>query len=77
MLNAYNNIAPELLNEIFKIRFVMYKLNIPNCSERQPVYSVLNDTETLSHLGPKIWELSANETQQLDSLKSFRLKMKK
>ena len=37
---------PELLNEIFKIRVAMYKLKFHNCFERQPVNSVLNDTET-------------------------------
>ena len=39
------------------------------------MYSVLNDT--VPYLGPKIWDLVPNEIKQLDSLKSFILKIKK
>ena len=41
------------------------------------MYSVLNDTDTLSYLGPKVCDLVPNEIKQLDSLKSFILKIKK
>ena len=57
MFKIKNNMAPEFLNEIFQNRALPYNLRTnSNFSSRQ-VQSVYHGTESLSFLGPKIWEL--------------------
>ena len=58
MFKGYNKMAPEKLNH--------NKLQNHNSFERYPLYSVFSGTETLSYLGPKIWDLVPNERKQLD-----------
>ena len=45
--------------------------------ERGQVHSVYNGTESLSFLGPKIWDLVSLELKQLESLEVLKLKIKK
>ena len=72
-----NNMAPEFLNEIFQNRALPFNLRTnPNFSSRQ-VHSVYHGTESLSFLGPKIWELVPEDTKQSESLKIFKNKIKK
>ena len=57
-----------------------YKLNnttMYNTRNRSPFYSrpvciVLHGTESLSHLGPKIWELVPSDMKNLSSLTAFK-----
>ena len=75
MFKVYNNMAPEILNDIFKQRTLQNKLWNHNSFVRCPVYSIFNVTETLSAQGPKIRDLITNETKLLDSLTSFKFKI--
>ena len=69
--------ALEFLNEIFQNRALLYNLRTnSNFSSRQ-VHSVYHGTESLSFLGPKIWELVPEDTKQSESLKIFKNKIKK
>ena len=69
--------APEFLNEIFQNRALLYNLRTnSNFSSRQ-VHSVYHGTESLSFLGPKIWELVPEDTKQSESLEIFKNKIKK
>ena len=55
--------AVELLNKIFQNRALPCNLRTNvNFSSRQ-VHSVYHGTESLSFLGPKIWELVLEETK--------------
>ena len=47
MFKVYNNMALEILRDIFKARFMPYELGNHNCFERLPVYFIFNGTETL------------------------------
>ena len=47
-----------------------------NTFEICQVHSVYHGTESLSFLGPKIWDLAPVEFRQSDSLDSFKLKTK-
>ena len=77
MFKIKNNMAPEFLNEIFQNRALLYNLRTnSNFSSRQ-VHSVYHGTESLSFLGPKIWELVPEDTKQSESLKIFKNKIKK
>ena len=77
MFKVQNHMATEIFNDVFKKRTITYKLRNHNSFERIPVYSVVNVTETFSYLIPRIWDLMANDIEQLDSTKSFNLIIKK
>ena len=77
MFKIKNNMAPEFLNEIFQNRALLYNLRTnSNFSSRQ-VHSVYHGTESLSFLGPKIWELVPEDTKQSESLEIFKNEIKK
>ena len=57
MYKVSNNMSPTILNNIFASRATPYNLHNSVSFKIQNVYSVYNDTETLSHLGPTIWSL--------------------
>ena len=63
------NTASEILNEIFQNRTSSYSL-------RWQVHSVYYGTESLSFLGPKIWELVPEDKKQSESLDILKIKIK-
>ena len=76
MFKMKNNKGSELLNEIFQNRALPSNLRTnSNFSSRQ-VHSLYHDTESLSFLRPKIWELVPEDTKQSGSLKIFINKFK-
>ena len=54
-------LSPDILREIFVPKISLYNLSRNNTFERRQVHSVYHDTELLSFLGPKIWDLVALE----------------
>ena len=64
------NMAPEILNQIFQNRTSSYNLRI-NSS-----FAVYHGTESLSFLGPKIWELVPEVAKQSGSPEIFKKKIK-
>ena len=61
MYKTSNNMFPITINDIFAPRATSYNLSNPVSFKMQNVHLVYNDTETLSHLGPKIWSLILHE----------------
>ena len=45
--------------------------------ERRRVKSVWHGAESVSYLGPKIWDLEPNETKEFESLNGFKFKIKR
>ena len=45
--------------------------------KRRRVKSVWHDTESVSYLGPKIWDLLPNEIKESESLNGFKFKIKR
>ena len=75
MFKIKKYMAPEFLNEIFQKRALPYNLRTnSNFSSRQ-VHSVYHGTESLSFLGPKIWELIPEDTKQPENLEIFKNKI--
>ena len=70
------NMAPEILNEVFQNRALSYNLRTKSSFAVRPVHSVYHGTESLSFLGPKIWELVPEVGKQSDSLEIFKKKIK-
>ena len=55
------NIAPEIMKEPFAPKMSFYDLRNNNSFKRGRVKSVWHGTESVSYLGPKIWDLVPNE----------------
>jgi len=70
--NGYN---PPLLSEIFRFIEPSYNLRKFNSLERTNVKTVKYGTETLSWLGPKIWNLLPAEYKNCESLQTFKAKI--
>ena len=70
-------LSPEILREIFVSKTSSYSLRRNDTFEKPKVHSVYHGTESLSFLGPKIWDLVPGELKQSETLYSFKLKKKK
>ena len=71
------NMAPEILSEIFQNRASLYNLRKnPSFFYVRQVHSFYRGTESLSFLGPKIWELIPEDIKQSASLAIFKSKIK-
>ena len=76
MFKIHTSLSPDILREIFVPKISLYNLRRDNTFERRQVHSVYHGTESLSFLGPKIWDLVPLELKQLEILKVFKLKIK-
>ena len=72
MDKASNNMSPSILNDIVVSRATLYNLRNPVSFKMRKVYSIYKGTETLSHLGPKIWSGEPQEIRQPVSLGDFK-----
>ena len=77
MFKIHRGLSPDIQREIFVPKICLYNLPKNNTFERCQVHSVYHGTESLSFLGPKIWNLVPLELKQLESLEVFKLKIKK
>ena len=77
MFKIHRGLSPDILREIFVPKTSLYNLRRNNAFERLFVHSVYHGTESLSFLGPKIWDLVPLELKQLESREVFKLKIKK
>ena len=51
-----NNIAPKIMKELFAPKMSPYNLRNNNLFKRRRVNSLWHGTESVSYLGPKIWD---------------------
>ena len=77
MFKVKNNIAPEIMKELFASKMSSYDLRNNNSFKRRRVNSVWHGTESVSYLGPKIWDLVPNEIKKSESLNGFKFKIKR
>ena len=68
--------SPPLINEIFVERNNNYSLRGNNVLTRRRVNSVRYDTETVSFLAPKIWDILPKDIKDSESLDIFKRKIK-
>ena len=76
MFKVRNGLSPKILNEIFIPTTQPYNLRRNDSFNIRRVHSVRNGTESLSYLGPKIWNILPNEIKSANSLKIFKTKIK-
>ena len=72
MYKVIQGMTPPLFNDIFKLKDTSYNLRNNTIFETQNVRSVYNGTETVSFLGPKIWNILPTEIQTSSTLKIFK-----
>ena len=78
MYKVANDMSPEIMNEVFKLRNTPhYNLRHTSLFSTEPIHSVFNGTESASYLGPKIWEQIPAEIKNKDSLDGFKKEIKK
>ena len=77
MFKIFKNLSPDIVREIFQERSVPYNLRSDNNFASRHVNSVYHGTESLSFLGPKIWEQVPPELKALESLDIFKTQIKK
>ena len=70
MFKIHRGLSPDILREIIVPKISLYNLRRNNTFERRQVHSVYHGTESLSFLGPKIWDLVPLELKQLESFES-------
>ena len=73
MFKIHRGMSPDILREIFVPKISSYNLRRNNTFERRHVQSPYHGTESLSFLGPRIWDLVPLELKNLESLKVFKL----
>ena len=71
MFEVKNNMATKIFNAIFQNRAVPYNLRTNSNFSTRQVHSVYHGAESLSFLGPMIWELVPEDTKQSESLIIF------
>ena len=78
MYKVANDVSPDIMNEVFKLR------NTPHYNiwhtwhfSIDPVHRVYNGTESACYLGPKIWEQIPAQIKNKDFLDGFKKEIKK
>ena len=78
MYKVANGISPEIMNEIFQLREKShYNLRYTSEFIIPPIHSVYHGSESVSYLGPKIWELIPPVIRQIDTFSGFKKAIKK
>ena len=76
MFKIHRVLSPEILRETFVSKTSSNNLRRNDIFEKRQVHSVYHGTESLSFLGPEIWDLVPVKLKQSESLDSFKLKIK-
>ena len=77
MFKVRNEMSPEIICEIFTQRINNhYNLRHINNFETPFIRTVYHGIESVSYLGPKIWDIVLEEYKTLNSLNSFKESVK-
>ena len=76
MYKIANNIAPNMVSELFSFSNVNYNLRRGSQFHQPPAKTVWNGQGTISYLGPKIWNMVPEERKQKPSLFAFKREIK-
>ena len=77
MFKITNNLSPDTVKEMFQKRIVPCNLRSENTFMSRQVNSVYHGTDSLSFLGPKIWEQVPQEIKESENIAIFKSKIKK
>ena len=78
MFKVKHKLRPDITSDIFKERTNnQYTLRNRNHFVIPRVHTVYHGTESITYLGPKIWDIVPEEIKQKKSLNSFKESIKK
>ena len=78
MFKVSKNLAPPQMHEIFKLKDQPHHNLMYNSPFLRPlVKSVYKGTQSLSFLGPKIWDILLDTYKDMPDLNSFKLALKR
>ena len=72
-----NNIASTIVSELLSFSNINYNTRSGSQFHQPSTNTVWNGSETISYLGPKIWNMVPAEMKQESSLSSFKEEIKK
>ena len=76
MFKVSNKLTIPLMNEIFVKRNNAYNLRKPSEFVRPKVHSVFHGKESISYLGPQIWDMIPVEMKNLKTISAFKREVK-
>ena len=77
MFKVYRSMSPPIFSELFRGRDICYNLRSNSSFVVPHVKSVFHGSESISYLGPKIWDIVPLELKKLTSLNAFKKGIKK
>ena len=76
LFKVVNGLSPDIMHDVFPLKqSVRYPTE--NIFETRNIHTVRYGTDSLSHLGPKIWSIIPNKIKEESTLISFTRKIKK
>ena len=76
LYKVLHGFAPELMKDIFKKRNVTNNFRKTSTFETRNIKSVYNGSETISFIGPKLWELLPSKIKDPENLNIFKSNIK-
>ena len=76
MFKVSNKLTIPLMNEIFVKRNDAYNLRKPSEFVRPKGHSVFHGKESISYLGPQIWDMISVEMKNLKTISAFQKEVK-
>ena len=73
---AINNLSPSLMSELFKTKDMKYKFRDESIILSSKVHKVTHGINSVSHLGPRIWEQIPDKIKSSNTLTIFKDKIK-
>ena len=77
MFKIKNGLSPKPMENLFKKRIDQYDLRNKKIWESENIRTGIYGRETVSHMGPRIWNLVPNEIKDLTNISEFKRKIKK
>ena len=68
--------VPEILTEIFPQKKSNYSLRNSTTLHGRSIKTIINGSETISSLGPKIWDILSTEFKRIVSPTLFKKKIR-
>ena len=76
MYKAINKLSPSLMTELFKTKDMKYKLRNENTFASSNIHTTCYGIDSVSYLGPRIWDQVPNVIKNSNTLNIFKNKIK-
>ena len=76
MFKVYRNMSPTIFSELFRWRDISYNLRSNSNFLVPNVKSLFHGSDSISYIGPKIWDIVPLELKELTCLSAFKKVLK-